>query len=68
MNLKCLFCLEADGSNLIYVEDLDLSHIGTAIVPNSAFISYASLTRLNLGTTNIESNYDLLFIYFLINY
>lgn len=50
-----IFRLETDTSKVIYVEDLDLSHIGTLIVPNSAFVQYIALKRLNLANASIQS-------------
>lgn len=50
--------LDTDGSNLGYVEDLDLSHIGVLTIPNSAFVYYTSLTRLNLANASIRSIED----------
>lgn len=47
--------LDTDGNHVRYIEDLDLSHIGTVIVPNSAFVHYTVLNRLNLANASIQS-------------
>lgn len=38
-----------------YIEDLDLSHIGTVIVPKSAFVYYTALNHLNLANASIQA-------------
>lgn len=47
--------VDAEGGHLRHVEDFDLSHIGTVVIPSAPFIQYTSLTRLNLANASIRS-------------
>lgn len=52
LNLVC--DVDGNSSHVRYVEDLDLSHIGTVIAANSAFVHYVALNRLNLANASIQ--------------